>query len=119
VLLHQLGEDLVLALELVFESGDLAVLRVLHGLEAFAGVSEGGGTVLEKLLLPEVEEVHGEAVFLTDVRDRLLLQEMEAKHSDLLLRSKVTTLASHGMSSARVLPLRDCPIRGTFPKSLG
>jgi hypothetical protein len=105
VLLHQLGENLVLALEFVFEGSDLAVLRVLRGLEAFAGIGEGGGTVLEELFLPEVEEVDVEAVLLTEVGDRLLLQEVETKQSDLLLRGKVTTLASHGMSSARVLPL--------------
>src|SRR5262249_20418523 len=100
-----LGEDLVLALELVFEGSDLAVLRVLRGLEALAGVGEGGGTVLEELFLPEVEEVDAEVVFLTDVGDGLLLQEVEAQQGDLLLRSDRTTLTSHDISSARVLPL--------------
>jgi len=62
-------------------------------------------TILEELFLPQIEEVDGELMFLTDVRDGLLLQEVETKQSDLLLRGKMTTLASHGMSSARVLPL--------------
>jgi hypothetical protein len=105
MLLHQLGEDLVLALEFVFEGSDLAVLGVLRGLVAFAGVGEGCGTVLEELFLPEVEEVDGKLMFLTEVGDRLLLQEMESKHGYLLLRGKVTTLASHEKASTRVLPL--------------
>jgi hypothetical protein len=105
MLLHEFGENLVLALELFFESSDLAVLSVLQSLSAFAGVSEGGGTVFKELFLPEVEEVDVKGMFLTDVGDGLLLQEMEAKQRDFLLRGKVTTLASHGMSSVRVLPL--------------
>jgi hypothetical protein len=105
MLLHEFGEYLVLALEFVLESGDLVVLVILNSLEAFAGVDEGRGTILEELFLPQIEEVDGELMFLTDVRDGLLLQEVETKQGDLLLRGKVTTLASHGMSSARVLPL--------------
>jgi hypothetical protein len=35
----------------------------------------------------------------------LLFQEMQTKQGDLLLRGKVTTLTSHGMSTSRVLPL--------------
>ena len=105
MLLHQLGQNLVLALELVLEGGDLAVLGVLAGLVAFAGVVEGGGAVVEELLLPEEEEGDGEVVLLADVRDRLLLQEVEAEQSDLLFRSKVTTLPGHGVSSRCVCPL--------------
>src|SRR5436853_6833589 len=105
MLLHQLGENLVLALEFVFEGSDLAVLRVLRGLEAFAGIGEGGGAVLEELFLPEVEEVDGEVVLLTDVGDRFLLQEMKTEQGDLLLGGERTTLATHDKSSARVLPL--------------
>src|SRR5438477_7465170 len=105
MLLHQLGEDLVLALELVLEGSDRSVLGVLAGLAAFAGVIEGGGAVLEELLLPEVEEGHGEVVLLADVGDRLLLQEVEAEQGDLLFRGKVPALPRHECSSARVLPL--------------
>src|SRR5436305_8543871 len=93
----------MLALEFFFEGSDLAVLGVLQSLEAFAGVSEGGGAVLEELLLPEVEEGDGEVVLLTEVGDGLLLQE--AEQGDFLLGGKVTTLTSQESSSARVLPL--------------
>jgi len=105
VLLHQPGEDLVLALALVLEGSDLDVPGVLTGLAAFAGVVESGGAVLEELLLPEVEEGDGEVMLLADVGDGLLLQEVEPEQGDLLFRGKVTALSRQGNSSARVLPL--------------
>lgn len=73
-------------------------------LAALAGVIEGGGAILEELLLPEGEAVNGEAVLLTDVGDGLLLQEVEAEQGDLLRGGVVTALPGHGCSSARVLP---------------
>jgi hypothetical protein len=105
VLLHEFGEDFVLALELVLEGGDLTVFGVKFGLAAFAGVIEGRSAILEELLLPEVEEVNGEVVFLADVGDGLLLQEMKSEQGDLLVRGKVAALTRHVSSSARVLPL--------------
>jgi hypothetical protein len=106
MLLHEFGEDLVFALELFLEGSDLLVLGILGGLAGFAGWLEGGGTVVEELLLPEIEEVDGEGVLFTDVGDGLLLQEVEAQDGDLLLRGKMaTSLLSHEFSSARVLPL--------------
>jgi len=95
----------VLALELVPEGGDGAVLGVLAGLAALAVVGEGSGAVLEELLLPEVEEGNGQVVLLADVGDRPLLQEVEAEQGDLLFRAEVTALPGHGFPSARVLPL--------------
>jgi hypothetical protein len=105
VFLQQLGQYLVLALELVREGSEWAVLGVRVGFAACAMVLEGGGAVVEELLPPEVEEVDGEVVLWAEVRDGLLLQEVETKQGDLLLRSEVTTLPSHECSSARVLPL--------------
>jgi hypothetical protein len=105
VLLHELGQDLVLALQFIFAGSDRAVLGVLVGLAALAGVVEGGGPVLEELLRPVVEDVHREVVFLAEVGDGLLLQEVEARQGDLLFRGKVTTLPGQGCSSASVLPL--------------
>jgi hypothetical protein len=85
VLLHQLGEDLVLAAELVLQGSDLAVLGVVNGLAGPARGSEGGVAVLEELLLPAVEEVDGDAVVLAQVGDGGLLQEVQAQDGDLLL----------------------------------
>ncbi|HZI76931.1 MAG TPA: hypothetical protein VFD73_23435 [Gemmatimonadales bacterium] len=62
MLLHQLGEDLVLALELGLQVGDLLVLGVGGGLAALVVGGEGGGAVLEELLLPVVEDVDGDTV---------------------------------------------------------
>ena len=105
MLLHQLGQDLVLALELVLEGGDLAVPGVLLGVAAPAGILEGGGAVLEELLLPEVEEVDGAVVLLADVGDGLLLQEVEAEQGDLLFRGKVPALSRQECSPASGGPL--------------
>src|SRR5690242_10447864 len=98
MLLHEFGEDLVLTLEFFFEGSDLAVLGVRDGLAVPVGFGEGGGAVVEELLLPEVEEVDGEVVLLADVGDGLLLQEVESEQGDLLLGGEVTTLPWHGCS---------------------
>jgi hypothetical protein len=85
VLLHQLGQVLVLALQLVFEGSDLAILGVPVGLATFAGVGEGSRAILEELILPEIEETHVEVVLLADVGDGLLFQDVEAEQGELLL----------------------------------
>jgi hypothetical protein len=72
---------------------------------AFAGVLEGGGAVLEELLLPEVQEVHRQVVLLAEVGDGLLLQQVEAEQGDLLLGGQVTACPGRQSSPARVLPL--------------
>src|SRR5262249_16916633 len=105
MLLHQLGEDLVLALQLGLEIGDLLVLGVGSVLAAFVVAGEGSWAVLEKELLPGVEVGDSDAVFFTDVGDGDLVEEVLSEQGDLLLRSKMATLLSHGCSSARVLLL--------------
>ena len=50
MLLQQLGEDLVLALEFGLEIGDLLVLGVGSGLAAFVVAGEGRLAILEKEL---------------------------------------------------------------------
>jgi hypothetical protein len=85
VFLHEFREHLVFALEFGFEGSELTILGGFVGRAALAGVLEGSGAILEELLLPEIEEVDGEVVFLTDVGDRLLLQEVEAQKADFLL----------------------------------
>src|SRR5262249_28145646 len=66
---------------------------------------EGSWAVLEKELLPGVEVGDSDAVFFTDVGDGDLVEEVLSEQGDLLLRSKMATLLSHGCSSARVLLL--------------
>ena len=76
----------MLALEFLLEGGDLFVLGVGIGLAAFIVAGEGGGAVVEELLLPGVEEVDGDAEFFTNVGDRNFLDEVESEGGDLLFR---------------------------------
>src|SRR5204863_6823312 len=87
------------------KGGDLFVLGVGVGLAALVVAGEGRGAVVEELLLPGVEEVDGDAEFFTDVGDRDFLDEVQPACGDLLFRGIVAALPSHGISSARVLPL--------------
>jgi hypothetical protein len=105
VLLHQFGEDLVLAEELGLEFGDLLLLGVGVVLAAFVVDGEGGLSVLEEGLLPEVEEIDGDTVSLTKVGDRDFIDEVFSEQGDLLLGRVGATLPGHECSSARVLPL--------------
>ena len=96
MLLHQLRQDFVLALELVLQGGDRAVLGVVRRRAPPTGVREGGGAVLEELLLPAVEEGRVEAELVAQVRDGGLLQEVAAPKGDLLLGGELATGHGHG-----------------------
>src|SRR3954451_17292409 len=108
--LHEFREDFVLALELLLQEGDLPILGI-------AGASgsgfEGGGAVLEELLLPAVEHRRVDAVLVAQIRDGGVLKEMEPKDGDLLLGGEsLASLLGHGKTSAR-----DCSLfeRSVFP----
>jgi hypothetical protein len=81
VLSHQLGQDLILALDLLLQVRDpfLFGLRVRPGL----GLKRRG-PVLEELLLPTVEARRWQPQFVTELGDRLLLQQMAPQNGDLL-----------------------------------
>src|SRR5438309_19691 len=72
--LHEFREDFVLALELLLQVGDPLVLGV--GGASGAGL-EGGGAVLEELLLPAVEHGGVDAVLVTQIRDGDVFEEMQ------------------------------------------
>ena len=116
MLLHQLGEDLVLALELGLQVGDLFVLGVGGGLAAFVMGGEGGGAVLEELFLPVVEEGDGDAVLFADVGDGDFIEEVLAEQGDLGLRGEVAAFSGPGWSSARVLPLTPAKASSCFDR---
>jgi hypothetical protein len=80
--LHEFGEDLVLALELLLEQRDLPILGVAGA--SGAGL-ERGRAVLEELLLPTVEHRGVDAVLVAQIRDGDMFEEMEPKDGDLLL----------------------------------
>src|SRR5579862_1148679 len=98
--LHQFGDDLVLALELVAQRGD-GPLEVAVG----RGVLplEGGWAVLEELLLPEVEERGRELVLVAEIRDGDAVDQMAPQDGDLLNRRIVLPRLPHGRNSFRVL----------------
>ena len=90
--LHQFSDDLVLALELVAECGDGAeVLGLGRGVLAF----EGGGAVLEELLLPEVEQRGRELELVAEVRDGDVVDQVTPENGDLLNRRIVLSRLSH------------------------
>src|SRR3954467_4878953 len=110
--LHEFGEDLVLALELLLQESDLPILGV-------AGASgagfEGGRAILEELLLPAVEHRGVDAVLVAQIRDGDVFEEMEPKDGDLLLGGEsLARLLGHGRTSARNCSLSE---RSVFPIS--
>ena len=62
-----------------------AILPVLGVTGASGSGLEGGGGVLEELLLPAVEHGGVDAVLVTQIRDGGVFEEMEPKDGDLLL----------------------------------
>src|SRR3954465_13829228 len=118
--LHEFGEDFVLALELLFQGGDPAILVV-------AGTSgpglECGGGVLEEFLLPAIEHGGVDAVPITQVRDGGVFEEREPKDGGLLLDGEsFPSLLGHGRASARGCSLFEqtaCPISTEAKHSLG
>src|SRR3954447_11882041 len=97
---HQFSDDLVLPLELLAQRGDDAeVLALGRGALAL----EGGGAVLEELLLPEVEQRGRELMLVAEVRDRDTVDQMAPEDGDLLDRCIVLAGLSHRRNSSRVL----------------
>src|SRR5512135_1931313 len=108
--LHEFREDFVLALELLFQEGDPPIFGVTG---ASSSGFEGGGGVLEELLLPAVEHCGMDVVLVTEVRNRDAFEEMKPKDGGLLLGSGAfPSLLGHGKTSAR-----DCSLfeRFVFP----
>src|SRR3954454_15421054 len=111
MVLHEFGEDFVLALELLFQGGDPAILVVAD--TPGAGLERGGG-VLEEILLPAIEQGGVDDVPITEVRDGGVFEEMEPKDGGLLLDGEsFPSLLGHGSASARGCSLFEqtaCPI---------
>src|SRR6185437_6656784 len=95
--LHEFRDDFVLALELVPQCRDGPDVPAVGG--SLPGL-EGGGSVLEELLLPEVEERGGELMLVAEVRDGDAVDQMAPKDGDLLDRRIVLPGLSHGETPA-------------------
>src|SRR6201996_9095897 len=97
--LHQFRDDLVLALELVAQGGD-GPLEVALGRGALP--LEGGGSVLEELLLPDVEQGGRELVLVAEVRDGDVVDQVPPQDGDLLDGRIVLARLSHGETPAEL-----------------
>jgi len=97
--LYQFGDDFVLALELVAERGD-GPLEVALGSGVLA--FEGGGAVLEELLLPGVEQRGRELMLIAEIRDAHTVDQMAPQDGDLLDGRIVLPGLSHGETPAEL-----------------
>ena len=95
MLSHQLGQDLVLRLDLPFQVGD-ALLSC--GVVGWPLRFEGGRAVLEEVLLSAVEDRGLQAEFIAELRDRLPFQQMPPEDGDLLLGCVVLPLLLNAFS---------------------
>src|SRR5262245_33378043 len=97
--LHQLGDDLVLALQLVAQRRDSPQVRLLR---CPALTLESRCTVLEEELLPSVKDRWRKLVLITDVGDRHVIDQMAPQDGDLLSRGVTFARLSHRRNSSRV-----------------
>jgi len=95
VLRHQLGEDLVLGLDLLLQVGDPLLLC---GVVGWPLLLEGRRPVLEELFLPAVEDRGLQAQLIAELGDRLLVQQMPPQDGDFLFRRVVLPLLLHTFS---------------------
>jgi len=95
VLPHQLGQNLILTLDLL-----LQILNAfLLGLVARAGRAlESRRPVLEEFLLPAVEYRRLQSEFITELGNWLLLQQMPPQNGYLLFRCIVLPYPFHAFS---------------------
>jgi hypothetical protein len=98
MLLHEFGDDFVLALELGLQGGDPLALGVGG---AAVGAFEGGGAVLEELLLPGVEEGGLEMVLVAEIGDGHPVDEVASEDGDLLGGGVVRAGLAHGRISCK------------------
>jgi hypothetical protein len=95
VLRHQLGQNLVRRLDLLLQVRNPFLLG---GAVRPGVLLERGCPVLEKFLLPTVEDRRLESHFIAQLRDGLLLQQMPPQDGDLLFRRVVLPLLLHTFS---------------------
>jgi hypothetical protein len=94
VLFHEFGKHLVFASEFGFELLDLAILGVIGGL-GFATPVESGMAVLEELLEPGVELRGVDVVFIAQVGNGHLFDEVLFENGDLVGAQDVAALLGH------------------------
>jgi hypothetical protein len=95
VLPHQFGQDLILALDLLLQVLDPLLFGLVVG--SRLGL-EGRRPVVEELLLPAVEDGRLQPQLVTELGDRLLLQQMAPQNGDLLFCGVVLSWFLHAFS---------------------
>src|SRR5229473_5333658 len=94
VLRHQLGQDFVLGLHLLFQELN-PFLLLLHLAAGTLLSLKGCRSVLEELLLPAVEHRRLQAQFFTQIRNWHLVQKVPPQNGNLLLSRVVLALFPH------------------------
>ena len=95
MLRHQLGQHLVLGLDLLFQVLDALLIRLTVGPRP--GL-ESRGSVFKQLLLPPVENRRLESHFVAELGNRLLFQQMPPQDGDLLFSCMVLPCPFHAFS---------------------
>ena len=90
---HQLGHDLIFALELLFKLGNLLLLYRNSGVGRLA--FKGRRSILEKGSLPGIEERGLNLMFLAHLRDRHVVDEMFAEDFYLLQAGELSSGLFH------------------------
>jgi hypothetical protein len=89
MLFHEAGDDAVLALQPGFEGVDPFLAFLLGAGSVTAVLLEGAVAVLEEFLLPEVEGVDADVQFVTDLRDRHVVEQVPLDGRHFLLGGTV------------------------------
>ena len=95
MLRHQLGQNLVLGLDLLLQIGDPLLLG---GVVGWPLLLEGSRPVLEELLLPPVEYRGLQPQLVAQLRNRHLLNKMPSEDGDLFLCCVVLPFLLHAFS---------------------
>src|SRR6266550_8984359 len=95
MLRHELGENLVLRLDLLLQ---VCNPLLVSGMVGWPFLLEGSSPVLEEFLLPAVEDRRLESHFIAQLRDGLLLQQVPPQDGDLLFRLVLLPLLLHALS---------------------
>ena len=88
---HQLGQDLVLLLDLGFQGLDLPRLGGLLTAVGGLGIKDGSA-VLKELLLPKVKERRLDLMLLADIGDRAFFDQVLSKDGQLLGPGKMASV---------------------------
>ena len=79
--------------------GDMEEFATSYLLGVFVLKGKGSSSLFEKLLLPTIEGVRLQLVFIAKIRYRFTANQVALEDDYLLFRAVVVTLLSHGLPS--------------------